>query len=112
MDQNRKPRNKPAALWSINLQQRKKGYPMGRRQFLQQMVLGERKSYMQIMKLYHFLTPYTIINSKWMKHLNMRTETIKLLEESTVSNVSDTNHSNVFLDMSSEAREIKPNINY
>ena len=42
----------------------------------------------------------------------MRPETIKILEESTGSNFSDIDHSNVFLDMSPEAREIKAKINY
>ena len=47
-----------------------------------------------------------------MKHLNVRPEIIKILEESTGSDFSDIGHSNFFLDMSPEAREIKAKINY
>ena len=58
------------------------------------------------------LTPYIKINSKWIKGLNMRPETIKILEENTGSNFFDISHSNFFLDMSPEAKETKTKINY
>ena len=67
---------------------------------------------MQRIKLDHFLIPYAKINSKWNKNLNVRPETIKIIEERSGSNHSDISHNKIFLDMSPEARETKAKINY
>ena len=63
------------------------------------------------MKLEHFLTPYTKINSKWIKDLNVKPETIKLLEENTVKTLSDINHSRILYDPPPRVMEIKAKIN-
>ena len=63
------------------------------------------------MKLDHLLTLYTRKDSKWIKDLNVRPKTIKLLEENIDSKLSDIANSNFFLDISPQARETKDKIN-
>ena len=62
------------------------------------------------MKLEHFLTPYTKINSKWIKDLNIRPETIKLLEENIGKTLSNINHSKILYDPPPRILEIKGKI--
>ena len=62
------------------------------------------------MKLEHFLTPYIKINSKQIKDLNVRPETIKLLEENIGKILSNINHSRILYDPPSRILEIKAKI--
>ena len=63
------------------------------------------------MKLEHSLTPYTKINSKWIKDLNVRPDTTKLLEENIGITLYDINHSEILFDPPTREMEIKANIN-
>ena len=63
------------------------------------------------MKLDHQLTPYTKMNSRWIKDLNISCDTIKVLEENIGRKISDIPCSNIFTDMSPRARDIKERMN-
>ena len=63
------------------------------------------------MKVEHFLPPYTKINTKWIKDLNVRPETIRLLEENIGRTLSDINHSKILSDPPARVMEINTEIN-
>ena len=63
------------------------------------------------MKLEHFLTPYTKINSKWIKNLHVRPVTIKLLEENIGRTLHDINQSKILFDSPPRVMDIKRKLN-
>ena len=63
------------------------------------------------MKLQHFLTPYTKINSKWIKDLHVKPDTIKPLEENISRTLFDINRSKIFFDSPPRVMKIKTKIN-
>ena len=75
------------------------------------MVLGNWTVICKRMKLGHYFTPYTKINSKWIKDLNVRPKIIEFLEKNICSTLFNTGLSSIFLDMSPETRETKAKIN-
>ena len=75
--------------------------------------LGNWMAMCKRMKLEHFLTPYTKINSKWIKDLNYRPETIKLLEleQNIGRTLDDINQSKILYDPPPRVMEIKTKVN-
>ena len=63
------------------------------------------------MKVEHFLIPHTKTNSKWIKDLNVRSQTVKLLEENIRKTLSDIHHSRIIYDPPPKILEIKAKIN-
>ena len=74
------------------------------------MVLGKLVNHLKKTET-RMLTPYTKINSKWIKDLNVRPESIKLLEENIGKTLSNINHSRILYDPPPRVKEIKAKIN-
>ena len=99
VEQHRKLRNKPMHLWSINLWQRRQEYTIYWKYSLFSKWSWENCiAPCKRIKLEHSLTPYTKINANWVDNLNIKLDTIELLEENTGRTLFDINCGNIFLD--------------
>ena len=112
MEQGRKPRSKSMHLWVPCFWQRRREYTIGKRQPLQyKWCLENWTTTCKIMKLVHFLKPHTMINSKLIKDLNVRPESIKLLEENIGRTLNDIKQSKILYDPPPRVMEIKTKVN-
>ena len=95
MEHNRKPRDKSMDLWTPYLWQRRQEYTMEKRQLFNKCCWENRSTTCKRLRLKCTVTPYTKIYSKWIKYLNIRPETIKLLEENIGKTFYDVNQSKI-----------------
>ena len=98
-------------IWLINLQQRSQGYTIGKVRLFNKCYWENWITTFKRMNLDQYITLYTKINPKWIKELNVRSETIKLLEENLGGNVLDIDIGNDFLNLIPKAKATKAKIN-
>ena len=111
MGQSRKTREKSTHLWTPYLWQRRQNIQWRKDNLFNKWCWENWSTTCKRIKLEHFLTPYTKINSGWIIDLNVRPETIKLLGEIIGKTLSDINHTKTLYDPPPRVMEIKAKIN-
>ena len=111
MEQDRKPRDKPMHLWYLICDKGGKNIQWRKDSLFSTWCWENWTATCKRMKLGHSLTPHKKINSKWIKDLNVRPDTIKLLEENIGRTLFDINHSKILFNPPPSEMEIKPKIN-
>ena len=111
MEQDRKPRNKPSAPMGTLFLKEGKNTQWGKDRLFNKWCWENWTPIHRRMKLEHSLTPYTKINSKWVKDLNVRPETVKLLEENIGRTLDNINQSKMLYDPPLRVMEIKTKVN-
>ena len=110
MGQDRKPRKNPCTYEYLIFDKRGKNIQRDKDSFFNIWCWENCTAACKIMNAEHFLTPYTKINLKWIKNLNVRPETTKLLEEN-IGRTLDVNQSKILYDPPPRVTEIKTKIN-
>ena len=111
MEQNREPRIKTKFLCSINFKKGVSSIKWSKNSLFNKLFWESWTATCKKMKCDHQLTPYTKINSRWTKDLNISHKLIKVLENSMHRKISDISCSSIFTVMSARARDIKERIN-
>ena len=105
MEQNREPEINSHLYSQLILDRRSKHIQWAKNSLFNKWCQVNWTDMCRKMKLDHLPTPHTRINSKWIKDLNVRPRTLKVIEENISSKISDIAHSNILLDISPQTRE-------
>ena len=111
MKQDRKPRNKPCTYGYLIFDKGGRNIQWGKDSLFNKWFWENWTAICKRMKLEHFLTPHTKINSKWIKDLNVRPKTIKRLEQNIGGTLDDINQSKIPYDSPPRVMEIKAEVN-